>query len=207
LFIELIDLLRCPREHEETWLVAAFNRMAGRFVIEGRLGCPVCHENYSIEHGIPDLRTDHHSASAARSHPEPLDPEAAVRLAAFLNLTREGSTVVLAGDHADSAHGVAELATCRTFAIRPHPVFPHDDSELVAAVAADRRLPFATSSIDGIAMSAGEFTMEEISRVLKPGGRLVAPSTTKLAGNVRELARDETNVVAEAVGPLLSLRR
>ena len=32
----MIDLLRCPREHEETWLVAAFNRMEGRFIVEGK---------------------------------------------------------------------------------------------------------------------------------------------------------------------------
>ena len=53
--IELIDLLRCPREHEETWLVAAFTRIQDRVVSEGRLGCPVCSAAYPIESGIANF--------------------------------------------------------------------------------------------------------------------------------------------------------
>lgn len=188
-------------------MVAAFNRMAGRFVVEGKLGCPVCHANYDISEGIPDLRTDPHFVALVDDAPPPIDREAAERLAAFLNLTREGSTILLCGSHADSAQAVADLAISRTFSIRPHPAFARDESELVATVLADTRFPFASSSIDGIAIDDDSFSMTEISRVLKPGGRLVGPSTTKLAGNVRELARDENFVVAEAVGPLLNLRR
>jgi uncharacterized protein YbaR (Trm112 family) len=207
LFIELIDLLRCPREHEETWMVAAFNKMNGRFIVEGKLGCPVCHANFPIADGIPDLRSDPYFVALVDSPPRQVNPEESERLAAFLNLTREGAVILLAGEHADSARGVAELTMSRAFAIRPHPVFAHDDSELVATLLADTRLPFATSSIDGIAIDSEKFSMSEITRVLKPGGRFVAPSSTKLAGNIRELARDEDFVVAEAVGPLLNLRR
>jgi len=207
LFIELIDLLRCPREHEETWMVAAFNKMNGRFVVSGKLGCPVCHANYAIEDGIPDLRTDPFFVALVDTPPRRVATDEAERLAAFLNLAREGATVLLAGHHADAARSVAELTMTRTFTIRPHPVVAHADSELIATVLAGTRLPFATSSIDGIAIDDDQFSMAEISRVLKPGGRFVAPSATELAGNIRELARDENFVVAEAVGPLLNLRR
>ena len=188
-------------------MVAAFNKMNGRFVMEGKLGCPICHANYPIHDGIPDLRTDPFFVALVDAPPRRVDPEEVERLAAFLNLTREGATVLLTGNHADAARGVAELTMSRTFALRPHPVFAHQDSELTATLLADTRLPFATSSMDGVAVDDDKFSMAEVSRVLKPGGRLVAPSTTELAGNIRELARDESYVVAEAVGPLLNLRR
>ena len=41
MFIELIDTLRCPTPHDESWLVLAADRMAARHVVEGTVGCPV----------------------------------------------------------------------------------------------------------------------------------------------------------------------
>jgi len=57
-FIELVDALRCPRAHEESWLVLAMSRIEGRHIQEGALGCPVCHAEYPIHEGIVDLRLD-----------------------------------------------------------------------------------------------------------------------------------------------------
>ena len=42
MFVEIIDLLRCPNAHAESWLVAAAARTVGRHIVEGTLGCPVC---------------------------------------------------------------------------------------------------------------------------------------------------------------------
>ena len=56
MFIELVDALRCPRPHEESWLVLAASRLEARHVLEGTLGCPVCHAQYPIRDGIVDLR-------------------------------------------------------------------------------------------------------------------------------------------------------
>jgi hypothetical protein len=203
-FIELIDSLRCPHEHEETWLVAAFNEMRDRFVVEATLGCPVCSATFKVKSGVADLRliTEARERSIEQSQN---DSESAMRLAAFLNLVRPGSVVILAGSHAPNAGTIAELTESRVFAINP--VTRLQDSERVATVLADTRLPFATSSVDGIAVDDASFSVADITRVLKPGGRLVAPAAIELAGSIREIARDENYVVAEAVGPLLSLKR
>jgi uncharacterized protein YbaR (Trm112 family) len=55
MFIELTDHLRCPEDHEESFLVLLPDTMNGRSVITGQLGCPVCGRTYSVRDGILDL--------------------------------------------------------------------------------------------------------------------------------------------------------
>ncbi|HET9066340.1 MAG TPA: hypothetical protein VFN22_11025 [Gemmatimonadales bacterium] len=51
--IELTDLLRCPADHEESFLVLLPDRMEGRRVLAGHLGCPVCNWSTAWDDGIP----------------------------------------------------------------------------------------------------------------------------------------------------------
>ncbi|MEO8575536.1 MAG: hypothetical protein ABI556_02495, partial [Gemmatimonadales bacterium] len=88
MYIELIDLLRCPREHADSWLVAAFNKMDGRFVVEGKLGCPVCSATYGIREGIADLSEDPYEVTHGCGRLGDPEEEAAVRAAALLGLTK-----------------------------------------------------------------------------------------------------------------------
>jgi hypothetical protein len=37
MFIELVDALRCPVPHEESWLVASADRMEARHIVDGTL--------------------------------------------------------------------------------------------------------------------------------------------------------------------------
>jgi uncharacterized protein YbaR (Trm112 family) len=203
MYIELIDLLRCPRAHEETWMVAAFTKMDGRFVIEGKLGCPVCSSSYNISDGIADLRVDSSIAAREESSASP-GHERAMRLAALLNLTRPGALAVLEGSSGLSAHEVSEIGQCRVIALNPPSRV--EDSERVATVLADTRIPFASSSVYGISMS-DDRSLNDIARVLQAGGRAVLPARIDLPGGLNELARDDQNVVAEYVGPIVSLKR
>ena len=63
MFIELVDALRCPQPHAESWLVVASTRTQARHILEGTLGCPVCRAEYPIVDGVVDFRGD--SAAAA----------------------------------------------------------------------------------------------------------------------------------------------
>ena len=202
MYIELIDLLRCPRNHEETWLVAAFTKLSERYVEEGRLGCPVCNASYVIRGGAAifgaDVRED---TGAVESQP---DADAAIRLAAFLNLTRPGSTVLLHGSHAALARTVSEITQSRMIALDPQ--FKVDDTELIATIRGDGRIPLASSSLDAVALS-DSIHVNDVSRVLRQGGRLLAPVDVPLPAGVTELARDTQFVVAEAHGPVIPIRR
>ena len=206
MYIELIDLLRCPREHADSWLVAAFNKMDGRFVVEGKLGCPVCSATYWIRDGIADLSEAEYAITHGCSGMMPPDEETAVRAAALLGLTNPNSLVVLAGESAYFAQLVAGIAEARVIALNPGVKI--DESEKVAVVLTDERLPLAPSSIDGIMLT--EFTAAfapDASRVLRQGGRLVVPKGTPLPAGFRTLAEDDREIVAESIGQLITLSR
>lgn len=207
--IELIDLLRCPRQHEESWLVAAFNKMDGRFVIEGKLGCPICSASYPITGGVADLRESRVTRPEVVSDASVKDEEStALRIAAMLGLTRAGSVAVLSAMPSSIARIIAELASARVVGTNAT-TQSRDERENVAMVLSDNRLPFASGSIDAVMLEstvAGDEVGEAI-RVLRTGGRLVVPAGTGLRGNVRELARDNRYIVAESTGPLLNLSR
>jgi uncharacterized protein YbaR (Trm112 family) len=199
-YIETIDLLRCPRDHEETWLVAAFTGMDGRFVVEGKLGCPVCNASYDIIDGVACFSGEVSDAFAPR-----VDQDAVVRTAALLNLTRPGSVAVLCGDEANAAEDVSELTQCRVIALNPSANI--EDTERVATVVSIDRIPLASSSVDAIALAACATLAADAFRVLRPGGRLTANADIALPSELREIARDDRTVVAESVGEIVTLRR
>ena len=92
MFIPLVDVLRCTRPHEETWLVASIDRAEDRDILEGTLGCPSCLAEYPIHDGIVSFEP-----SVAR--PEFLQPSEndVLRLAAALDLVDPRMTAVLHG--------------------------------------------------------------------------------------------------------------
>ena len=201
--IELIDLLRCPKIHEETWLVAAFTTIQDRIVEEGKLGCPVCSAEYPIQSGIVDFAEEGRGMVLCSGGLQQ-DPEAAIRLAAFLNLTKPGSLAVLQEEHAALANLVGELTQCRVLALDP--AVKVTDTEMAASAHSDSRIPLASGSVDAVALTDSRY-LDDAARVLRQGGRLLAPSGVILPAGFAELARDDADVVAEAHGPVISLRR
>lgn len=209
MFIELIDLLRCPREHEDSWLVAAFTKMRERFVIEGKLGCPVCESSYPIRNGIADLLGVGAESAPERNETVPASATSIddiVRFAAMLGLTRPGSLVVMEGGAADVATALSEMTEARVITLNP--TGQVTETERVAVVLAGDRIPLAAASVDGIVLGdQSQTSLAEAARALKPGGRIVAPVSTDLGSRFRELARDERHAVAESIGQLISLTR
>src|SRR3954451_16175772 len=111
--ILLTDLLACPRCGPEFGLVLLADRVEDRRVLEGRLGCPNCREQYPVVHGALDARLPAERVASAASVEAAVgagdDPEAAVRLAALLGLADARGTVLVAGPGAALAGDIAAL--------------------------------------------------------------------------------------------------
>jgi uncharacterized protein YbaR (Trm112 family) len=101
MFIELTDHLRCPADHQESYLVLLPDRMQDRSIREGRLGCPVCGRTYQLTDGVLHVGGD--------PPPPPestvLTPEA---VTALIGLGGPGGYLVLVGRPAAQWRQVAE---------------------------------------------------------------------------------------------------
>jgi uncharacterized protein YbaR (Trm112 family) len=197
--IEFIDLLRCPNPHEESWLVAAFSRMDGRDVLEAKLGCPVCNGEYFIRDGIA-----HFGDGVTGARPAGDDP---AHIAAFLNLTSPGKTILLAGAYAECAAAVSTIAEARVVSLNAARSVSLDQ---VAELRVGDRIPLASNSLDGIALDephATQVSIAEAERLLRPGGRLLIAVSATLPVNTHELARDSNHIVAEKISEFVSLGR
>jgi hypothetical protein len=191
MFIELIDLLRCTRPHEDSWLVATFRELRERNVVEGLLSCPVCGARYPVVGGVAyfDVELDDSTQGASGA------PEDGIRVAAFLNLTEPG-VVLLQGTWGSAAETIAGMRS-RVIALNSSPAPEGVASELRC----DDVLPLARESMDGIALdAAGGGLVEHAARCLKNGARLLAPVAVSAPAGLSELARDESYWIAVKEG-------
>jgi uncharacterized protein YbaR (Trm112 family) len=205
MFIEVIDTLRCPVDHRDSWLVASIAERDDRLVREGLLGCPVCGREYPIVRGVAWFGVE--PASDRVEPPAALDDEGgAMRAGAFL-APAEGSTIVLAGSWGAHAPALAGLMPLRIFAVNPDVAL--EDSERVAIVRTSIGLPFAPRAVRGIALDerATQQDVVDAARVLADGARLAAPASLAVPPELSELARDDAWWVAEKRGALVGLRR
>jgi uncharacterized protein YbaR (Trm112 family) len=193
--VELIDLLRCPRPHEDAWLVAAAYATAERHVVRGTLGCPVCKAEYPVHDGVADFG----AAPDAATAPDPeWDEDMALRVAALLDLGAPGGTIVLGGAWQRVGATVAELTGVRVLLLDPPRAEPL--REEVSAVRGGGTIPVAGAGVRGVALDGHTADAERLAaaaRALRPRGRLVAPASGSVPDGVTEVARDDTLWVAE----------
>jgi uncharacterized protein YbaR (Trm112 family) len=204
MFIELVDALRCPTPHEESWLVASATRMSYRHIVEGVLGCPVCHAEFPIRQGVVDFRR-----AAAVSPPSggPPDPEQATRLAALLDLSDRSGFAVLLGPW--GVHAPLLRAVVETPLVLVDPPEGTEGEPGISVVRCDGAIPLAAGAARGIALDAGapERAASAV-RATRVKGRVVGPASVAVPDGVHELARDEDAWVGEREtphSPLVSL--
>jgi uncharacterized protein YbaR (Trm112 family) len=166
MFIELTDHLRCPEDHDESFLVLLPDQMEGRSVRTGQLGCPVCGRTFSIKDGVVELGDPSEPAAAGTR----LDADALTALAGFHGpggyFALVGSLGALAPEMLELNPGVALVA------INP----PSDvtDAPGVSVIRAGR-IPLKTRSMRGVALGRpyadDRSWIDEAARVVLPGLR------------------------------------
>jgi uncharacterized protein YbaR (Trm112 family) len=211
-FIELVDALRCPHPHEESWLVLAATRIDARHIREGALGCPVCRAEYPIRDGIADFRlADERGSAQGRratgAESAPLDEVSAEHLVALLGLGDALGFVVLAGEWGTRAPDLLDTSPMPPLLL----VDPPDDVAMVPGMSGVRggpSLPLAAGAARAVAVDHADATrLASAVHVTRAGGRIVAPAAAVIPDGVRELARSDAVWVGEREAPPSALVR
>lgn len=167
MFIELTDHLRCPADHPESFLVLLPDRMEGRDVLAGHLGCPVCGWSTTIREGEANFGGGGPAGVGTALTPEAVE--------AFLGLSGPGGYLAVAGGATALVPDLAAvLPALRIVAVNPapdrHGAFP-------ASVLWSSRLPLKTASMRGVVLGADLASdpawVAEAVRVTLPGLRVV----------------------------------
>lgn len=212
--VDLIDRLRCTGEHADTWLVAAATRTERRHLIEATLGCHVCGAEFELRGG------ELWFGARADSRPMRVNADETMRAAALLKLEERG-LYLLEGGWGSLAAALPQVLEVDLILVDP----PAEVSARAAAAAAASggdedvmgrctlrgvgdRWPIAGAALHGIAIERATVArLDDALRVLRAGGRLVAPADAAVPSGARELARDERHWVAEKVGDVIPLAR
>jgi len=201
MFIELVDLLRCPEPHRDSWLVARMDRVVDRRIIHGALGCPVCGREYQIENGIVYF--------AAASAPAAGEPQAdvAMRIAAALGLTAANNVAVLQGGWGAHARLVHALGPAQLLLLDPPADAASDDG--ISILRADA-VPLRAAAVDGAAVeaSASDAVRRALIRVVKTGGRVISQSAL-VDDDLSEVLATDSVWIGEVhhAGPKVPLQR
>jgi uncharacterized protein YbaR (Trm112 family) len=169
MFIELTDHLRCPADHEESFLVLLPDQMKGRSVLSGQLGCPVCGRTYEVRNGILDLGGDPDWSENGDSI---LDAGAVTALA---GLHGPGGYLTLVGGVASLWQEVAELNPGLALVAVNPPAGAHDAPGI--SVLRAGTLPLKSGSMRGVVLGStygGKADwVSEAARAVLPGLRVV----------------------------------
>ena len=188
MFIELTDHLRCPNQHEESFLVLLPDAMDGRSVRTGHLGCPVCGRTFQLQDGVLD------TGDAPRIDGEVNSVLDADALTALVGLSGPGGYLTLVGEAGVLWKEVARLNPGVSLVAVNPPAAVADSLEL--SVLRGGSLPIKSGAMRGVVLSTpfGEDLqwVREAARVVLPGLRVV--------GEGRDPPEEIVNLVASAGG-------
>jgi uncharacterized protein YbaR (Trm112 family) len=169
MFIELTDHLRCPADHDESFLVLLPDKIEGRSVIEGQLGCPVCGRTFKLSDGVLDTGDGQGPSPASASS---LDADG---LTALAGLSGPGGYLTLVGPVASLWKEVAALNPgVALVAVNPGPEVTDAPT---LSVLRSGSIPLKSRSMRGVVLGRpyadAPHWVKEGARVVLPGLRIV----------------------------------
>ena len=191
MFIPLVDVLRCVKPHDDTWLVASIERADERDIISGMLGCPICFAEYPIRDGVVFFTEQ----APAPDYAAPMEDDA-MRLAAALDLTDARMTAVLHGAWGAHAALLRGISPVQLLLVNPPPGMSSGDG--VSIVRAEHA-PIAHGAVNAVAVDAhaNPEMLASLRASLRAGGRMLGPVSVPVPDGLIELARDDEVWVAE----------
>lgn len=201
MFLEVTEILRCPRAHDESFVVCVAYAMDGRQVARGVVGCPVCQAEFPITDGVVrfDAPAAGEGAGPRPEHDDAVGPLTAEAAAAFLALEGRGGFVLLAGGAARLARDLAALVPgVHLLCVNAPPGVERGPD--CSYFSAPDGLPVRTGVVRGVVLGAdcaAEPWLAEGVRVLLHGLRFVAEDERASPTGIVELARGAGVVVGE----------
>jgi len=187
--VEIIELLRCPAAHEPAALVTVANVRQGDRLLDATLGCVVCAAEYCLRDGVVILG-DPVTASALEVD--------TTRTAALLGLLEPGVRVALCGAYASVATALVQDVGAVCVTVNASAAVQGSDDADHLVIGAVRRVPLADGSVGALAVDAAHVALlPDAARVVRRGGRVLAPSHAPVPEGCVELARDAREWVAE----------
>jgi uncharacterized protein YbaR (Trm112 family) len=168
MFIELTDLLRCPNPHDESFLVLLPDKMDGRSVRTGQLGCPVCGRTFQLVDGVFD-------AGGAPQEPRGGTGLSGDNASVLVGLSGPGGYLALVGPVASLWEEVAALNPgVALVAVNP----PEDVTDSAGiSVIRGGMVPLKSRSLRGVVLGkpyASDPTwVRDAARLVLPGLRVV----------------------------------
>jgi uncharacterized protein YbaR (Trm112 family) len=195
--LRLTDYLTCPSCRSGSGLILLADRVNGRRIEQGVLGCPQCRARFSIVDGVADFDN-------SNGHEERVENAQAVQVAALLGVTEGPALVLLVGGYHGMAGEVADLLQDVEVVVAGATVAPaRHDGVSVLRVAHD--IPLRDGSMRGVMVANGaRHLLQEAARVCALAGRVVvqAPGPHERA-NLLELGM---HVVLEQNETLIAVR-
>ncbi|MGH7524342.1 MAG: hypothetical protein ACREK8_08555 [Gemmatimonadales bacterium] len=176
--IELTDHLRCPKLHPEAYLVLLPDRMDGRRVAAGHLGCPVCGWSTAWSAFVPDF------GSGWRSSRTPSFDGSAAH--AMLGITGPGGWIALAGAAGALAPSLSALLPGVAL-VAVNPPENVEPSDVVSVLLSDE-WPLKSHSMRGVVLGgdAAHWRDSAMATVL-PGLRTVGEGAVPSGSGVQVL--------------------
>jgi len=202
MFVELLEKLRCPHEHEENALVTTTAVTHARYVIEGTLGCSVCLAEFRVHQGMLEMPG---SFPVPMLRPETFSPEQTIRRAAQLGLDERGGLYLVDGIGRYFTKSFHEISPNSQFIALS--VMDRVDDAVMSIRGRPNVLPFAKGSLRGVAFDfeVSAALMRSAVEALAPGGRLVTDAGLKVPDGIELIARDRDQWVGERIAtPVLN---
>ena len=194
--IELTEMLRCPENHREEFLVLSTSEMSGRMVAAGLLGCPVCHKEYEVVHGVVEF------GGISTHHTPPFSAADPLTVQALLDLSGPGGYIILLGSAARYAVGLAALMGGIHF-VGVNPPLDAEELPILSLIRSEHAIPLKSSMARGVLVGSDMVTskwLTEARRILLKGRRLVVESeNVPTVTGVNRLAAGQGLWVGEAV--------
>lgn len=196
--LTLTDQLQCPACRGPGGLILLADRVEGRRVLAGTLGCANCRAKFPVVDGVAEFGAGGAAGSRAEIEDQGM-------LAALLGVTEGPARLLLVGPYESVARGLAALLSDVEVIVVTAMPQRTGERDGVSVLQTDARLPLRDGSMSGVMITGADAEMiPEAVRVAGLATRVVLLGATPASAD--SLRAQGVQVVAEQDDILVAVR-